>query len=270
MLAGYQVVEGNSAGKFTGGGWKLCIHTTEGSSATGAIGAYRKNNSWPHFTIDADKNQKIQHLELNVAARSLYNDSSDGYDVGRANVIQVEIVGFAKDSPGWSDAKLKWLADRFKEIRAQVNFALVHPEFIAGRQPFTDKGWVDFSGIVGHQHAPDNKNGHWDPGALNVTKIISFMGDPVKPPEIVDLGEDVESTTLTVTIGKDGKGWRDIDTGKFVKACWTQLNSSDPKERYPNFEGVVDSSTTRGNYAVAVIEGAKPNTKFDVRIFWVN
>lgn len=185
MLPGYEIIKGNSAGSYTDGGWKLVLHTTEGSSIAGAVGAYKKNNSWPHFTLSFEEDRKVQHLEVGVAARSLANDTSDGFQVGRARCIQVEICGFAGESQDWKKTKLDWLADRFKEIRAVQSFGFSHPAFTVPAVRMSDKEWVDFGGIVGHQHAPDND--HWDPGRLDVGYIVERMkGVPVPP---VELGE---------------------------------------------------------------------------------
>lgn len=183
-IAGFEQVKGNDAGSFRGGGHKICLHTTEGSSAAGAIGAYRANNSWPHFTFDYPNRRYIQHLEVNVAARSLYNDMTDGYEVGRANVIQIEEVGFSKNSPFRSNDELAFTAEGLRRIRQHFDFPLQYPVFSGTRVAFSDKAWVDYSGIVGHQHAPDNKSGHWDPGALNVGAIVQILGGtpvPVTP-----------------------------------------------------------------------------------------
>lgn len=185
MIPGFEVVQGKDAGSFKGGGHKICLHTTEGSSAAGAIGAYRANNSWPHFTFDYPNRRYIQHLELNVAARSLYNDMTDGFEVGRANVIQIEEVGFSRNSPFRSNDELAFTAEGLRRIREHFDFPLQYPVFSGTRVAFSDKAWVDYSGIVGHQHAPDNKSGHWDPGALNVGAIVGILNGspvPVTPP----------------------------------------------------------------------------------------
>lgn len=185
MIPGFEVIQGNDAGSLTQGGRKLVLHTTEGSSIAGAVGAYRKNNSWPHFTISYKERRKVQHLELNVAARSLSNNNADGYQVGRANCIQVEIQGFAGKMQDCSKEELDWYAGVFNEIRAVRNFEFNYPPFTVPARRMGDKEWVDFPGIVGHGHAPDND--HWDPGALNVSYIVEKMKGAIVPP--VQLGE---------------------------------------------------------------------------------
>lgn len=133
------------------------------------------------------------------------------------------------------------------------------------------------SGHTQHMHVSVGvgNDGKSKPGTYNDTSLwdIGSKPEPPKPPKIVDLGDDMQTAVVTVTIGtKDdkGKGWGAVNTGKTVKACWAVLNSSNPKERYPGFEGITVSSTTDGKQAIGVVEGAKPGSKFDIRIFWVN
>ena len=173
MLAGYEHLPRTGVGSFTGGGHKLCLHTTEGGSVSGAITALDKHKSWSHFLLSFEEKRKIQFIEVNQAAKSLSNNTADGYQTNKANVVQVEICGFAKESGGWSTAKLDWLADCFSEIRKAFDFPLVHLDFKVPAVRLSDKAFVDYAGIVGHQHAPDND--HWDPGALNVPYIVSKM-----------------------------------------------------------------------------------------------
>ena len=69
---------------------KLFTNTTEGGTAKGAFGAYKKNRSDPHFTVD---DQKIyQHIDTALSARSLRNPSG-GVQTNRDSALQIEVVG---------------------------------------------------------------------------------------------------------------------------------------------------------------------------------
>lgn len=207
MLAGYEVVKGNDAGSFTGGGRKLVLHTTEGSSANGAIGAYRANNSWPHFTISYKEQRKIQHLETNVASRALQNNMSDGFQTNRANCVQVEIAGFAKNA--WTKEEMDWYAQRFLEIRGSFYFPL---NFL-GSGRLNDKQFVDYSGICGHKNVPDNN--HSDPGNQDLAYIISRMGAvPTAPESEVFKVKNFEGAIVKVQTGNNGNGYKDIRLSK--------------------------------------------------------
>lgn len=81
-----------SSGSYTSGPFKIVHHTTEGSSAEGAFGAFRANRSDPHFTVDSSK--IYQHINTGKAARALRN-AAGGVQTNRDSAIQIEVVGFA-------------------------------------------------------------------------------------------------------------------------------------------------------------------------------
>lgn len=190
MIPGFEVIPATSpGGSFNGSPWKLVIHSTEGSSIDGAVGAYRSHGGWPHFTVDPARKRKTQHYELNVSSRALAHPAGTP-ETNRAGAINVEVVGFAAQVHAWSQDWLTWLAlEVFAPIRAVCPFALAAPLFVrypdsygtGAAQRFTRSEWATYSGIVGHQHCPDNDHG--DPGALDVTAILAALGGvPPKPP----------------------------------------------------------------------------------------
>lgn len=188
VLAGFEVVPATVGPlSWTGAQWKLVLHTTEGTSAEGAIGAYRAALSWPHFTVDCQRRRKIQHLELISAARSLLHPTGT-VETNRANAVQIELVGFASDTPNWAKVDLQWFAtDVLAPIRAVCPFGLVAARFVAypasagtgASQRFTDVDWINFSGICGHEHVPHNDHG--DPGLIDTTTILAALGTPPQP-----------------------------------------------------------------------------------------
>lgn len=168
-------VIGNDASTFTGGGFKLCLHSTEGASVDGAISAYRANNSWPHFTLGYDRATRkrilIQHIPLNRAARSLKHTL--GPETNRANVIQVEIVGFAKDAAKWPPELYRYIHLLLLWLHRHCDIPMeAHHPFIGqhGYHRLSPTGWVKASGVVGHCHCPGND--HVDPGNINVGKVL--------------------------------------------------------------------------------------------------
>lgn len=180
-LPGFESVPGNDAGSFTGAPWRVVLHTTEGTTAEGAIAAYTTNNSWPHFTVDCQARRRIQHVDLNLASRSLLHPPTT--ETNRANAIQIELVGFAADAPNWAKLDLQWLAtDVLAPIRAVCPFALVAARFVSypssaglgAAQRFTTGEWQLFTGICGHEHVPGNDHG--DPGAIDTTTILNALG----------------------------------------------------------------------------------------------
>lgn len=167
---------GNNAGNFvTGYAYKGVLHTTEGSSASGAINAYTANNSWPHFTVDRD-GTVYQHIALDKAARALQN-LGGGKETNRGRAIQLEVVGFAHEAGNWPSVQATALKSLMRWIEAQVGIQQFGPIFGSSEQygynnplEFGPNYWQSFNGWCGHQHVPENS--HWDPGAIVLTNLF--------------------------------------------------------------------------------------------------
>lgn len=166
---------GNDAGSFVAGYPKRgVLHTTEGNSAAGAIGAYKNANSWPHFTVDKD-GKVYQHIPISKAARSLEN-LSGGVETNRAGAIQIEVVGFAS-KPAWPPAQIESMRSLMRWIEAQTGIQPTGPAFGGPEQyglknplEFTNEQWKSFNGWCGHQHVPENA--HYDPGPINLQDLF--------------------------------------------------------------------------------------------------
>lgn len=228
MLPGFEVIPAtNAGGSFNGSPWKLCLHTTEGSSIEGAVGAYRVNTGWPHITCDPARRRKAQHYELNLSSRALAHPSGTP-ETNRAGIINIEIVGFAAQTGAWPKDWLAWLAaDVFAPVRAVCPFALAAPLFVAypssyglgASQRFSRAMFAGYSGIIGHQHVPDNDHG--DPGALDVATIIATLGGATPVPSPTRrykvnaiLDDPVSGETSIAELRDDGIVWlRNIKTG---------------------------------------------------------
>lgn len=189
MLAGFDTtVAGQDSGPFVAGPMRLVLHTTEGSSAAGAIGAFKSMGSWPHFTVDPLAKVRYQHISLDVGARALIN-APGGVETNREDAIQIEMVGFAAKTPDWTDDALQWLATEvFAPILAATGIPTTHPAFsgtnaagVNAPQRMTFDQWDTFAGICGHQHVPEND--HWDPGAFPIDRLLTFLEDDMQPDE---------------------------------------------------------------------------------------
>lgn len=275
MLPGFEVIAADRAGgTFVGVPWRIVLHTTEGGSTEGAVGAYRSHGGWPHFTVDPKIRRRVQHYELNVSSRALAN-ASGGVETNRANVINIEIVGFATQTPAWSAEWLRWLGtDVLAPIRAVCPFDLVAPHFVPypqsygyrAMQRFDSMRWLGFSGLVGHQHAPENDHG--DPGALDVTEIIAAMrgtapaptrrfkvnaivSDPVSgETQIAELRDDLNVWLRNI---KTGAGW--YTTGPVPEGKPVSLDACYRKD------GTLDVSVHTDKGRTWVI-GAPPGGRF--------
>src|SRR5438105_6587097 len=86
-------VKGTDAGAYTGGPPKGALHTTEGVSGTGAIGAFKWSGSWPHFLV-GETGYVWQFINTSLSARALQHPAGT-VETNRDHAIQIEIVGFA-------------------------------------------------------------------------------------------------------------------------------------------------------------------------------
>lgn len=156
-----------SVGDYISGPFKIVHHTTEGSSAEGAMSAYSKNRSDPHFTVDAT--YIYQHIDTGECARSLRNKPPGNPETNRDSAVQIEIVGFAhlpKGLPTLTNLArlLRWIEGVHGILRVWPN-GYPKPATFDGHDPGGHNrdpdSWDQGSGHFGHCHVP--KNTHWDP-----------------------------------------------------------------------------------------------------------
>lgn len=160
------------AGAFTGGGHKVVLHTTEGSTIAGCYEAVKAANVAPHFALNPRTGALHQYIPLNRAGRALAHPS--GPETNRANAIQIELVGFASQTQDWPDGYLNrigklclWIERHFDVPRR------TGVEFVGGGATphMTGQGFVDYAGYCGHQHVPGND--HWDPGKFRINYLLT-------------------------------------------------------------------------------------------------
>lgn len=229
-------VHGNSAGAYTGGPYKGVLHTTEGSTGSGAISAFQANNSWPHFLVDY-VGKVWQFFDTNVAGRALVN-LAGGVETNRDSAIQIEIVGFAAQPNSHPQAQLDALNALMRWIEANTGVKAKGPgrgfasAYGQNNLRFSFAEWDAFDGWCGHCHVPEND--HWDPGAINLDVLLPGSSSPASY-----LTEVIVPFTLTrpqggyIVVGGDG-GVFAYDgapfvgsipgvpaTAKVVSAAWT-------------------------------------------------
>jgi hypothetical protein len=173
-----------SSGPHLGGPFKIVHHTTEGSTAQGAFGAYQANRSDPHFTVDSTT--IFQHVDTGVAARALRNPPG-GVQTNRDSAVQIEVVGFAHLPK--SKATLRNVARLCRWIEEQHGVPKVWPSgppkpAVNGQDPGghnrSSANWDTKGGHYGHSNVPENT--HWDPAytAAEAAFVLNF--DPAAPP----------------------------------------------------------------------------------------
>jgi hypothetical protein len=177
-------------------GWKIIHHTTEGSSAAGAIAAYRGHGGWPHFTAEwtGSRLRLYQHLPLSVAARALKNGPEAG-ETNRARAVQIEHVGFAATSESWPKARYAAIAALCRWIEAQTGCpAETLPGTVWGtdRPPrLSGSAFHRGRGHAAHQHVPGND--HWDWGQGNIALVLDEDDDARRTLKDGMTGADVEA-----------------------------------------------------------------------------
>ena len=172
---------------------KLLWHTWEGTNWNSAESTFR--NYPPHLGVKVFETPR-QYVPLNLHSYALKGSESDD-----EFVIQLELAGFASDSPDRTATELHWLGT---EVVAPINRALaaaglptIPPVIVpAGfRGPgggivlaspnspirLSDREFESFSGHLGHQHAPA-PDSHWDPGGLDVAAILRYAGTAPQTP----------------------------------------------------------------------------------------
>jgi hypothetical protein len=246
-------------GAYSSGPFKIVHHTTEGSSASGAMGAYRVNKSDPHFTVDSTT--IYQHIDTNSTARALANPPG-GVQTNRDSAIQIEVVGFAGKPK--NIATLKNVAKLCRWIEATHGVPKVWPNGfprVGSRDPGghnrNASNWNGKGGHYGHSQVPENT--HWDPGytraeleiimggSLELVAPLETVAGESSTPEValnasleleVDITPDLKLITYSVSFSLDEKG-----QGSFpLDVAWERIISVIPSAT-KNDEGIWQSFT---------------------------
>lgn len=181
---------GRHYGSFTGGPWKVVLHTTETSGLPG----YAGGDSAPHFTYDPKTREWVQHVDLSSSAGAM-RDEAGGIRTNRDQAIQVEIICYSDKRIADGSSSRLWVGELSDEAYEDLaNFVKWAAEEygveIACRMPrppakygvtsssrMSASEWDSFGGICGHFEVPENT--HWDPGALSFERIISLAQEKV-------------------------------------------------------------------------------------------
>jgi hypothetical protein len=160
------------------GVWRGVLHTTEGSTAQGAFGAYRSSGNLPHFTASAESGrfQIWQHLPIDQFATALMHPSGT-VETNRLACVQIEVVGFAQQ-PVWPQVLIDGVRAWMVWVEEVCGVHPTAPQFLpypasAGASPvrMSQSNWLTFGGWCGHMHVPSNDHG--DPGAINISALLT-------------------------------------------------------------------------------------------------
>ena len=175
----------------------LVLHTTEGSSFSGAKNWMAQQNTSSHVLYDPATDEYEQLIGWNVNARSLRNLSGGVETNNRGRVYQMEIVGRAADVPGYSDVWFQRLAGKVRDVAAATDtplkfpwkfipYSTVRPSSYGANNGvrMSNAEWLEASGVCGHMHVPENTHG--DPG--DMSRLVAILNGPGPEPAPPALG----------------------------------------------------------------------------------
>lgn len=159
-----RVVYADAGGSFLNVPAKLVWHTTEGFGLPNYAG------SAPHFTLNPRTGELWQHMPIDRVAKALAHPAGT-VETNRAHAVQVELIGFAKDTGGWSDEAYARIASLARWIEHNGGVARrAGVKFTVPASRLSPSAWLSYSGHIGHAHVPSND--HWDPGRFRIDKVI--------------------------------------------------------------------------------------------------
>lgn len=190
----------------------LVLHTTESDSFAATHRFFLANpGRQPHIMIDPATGNRVDYIALHLPAKALRNLPGGVETNRRGGVVQVEIVGRAAEVAGKSDEWFRSLARSLTGICTDAGVPVRFPRpFVAypasygmrARQRLTGPEWLEVSGIIGHQHVPENDHG--DPGDLN--RLPDFMEELTMPDRttiVRQMQEDLNTWGAGLTVDGD-------------------------------------------------------------------
>lgn len=205
-----QIDRGGSVPVQDDGPTVVVLHTTE----SGGPAVY--DGTEPHFEVfDTGSGDLLdgtrQFISLAHTAKALYNAPGGGEtNRRRGRIIQIEIVWRAANAPNMPDSLLRRVAAVVAFVRQQFpDLRMVAPpqgfhgaEFgtiaiVNSPLRFTVEEWEAFGGICGHQHVIEND--HWDPGRIDIDKLIAFVGGADEEDPFMALSAEQQEDLLDTT-----------------------------------------------------------------------
>ena len=165
----------------------ILFHTTE----TVGLPGYSYGANAPNATFGIKARKVWQHFSCNRSSRALV-DAPGGAVTNRSRVFQIELICYSDRGIAnrigrpdlWvgnlTDDDLRWIAQQVAPlVKAYPIPYVLTPRFTtsprygtAAPQRMSAAEWTRFAGWTGHAYAPENS--HWDPGALNIPKIMAY------------------------------------------------------------------------------------------------
>ena len=171
--------QGATGGAYTDGPFRGVLHTTQSREYNPSTTEYYGHRNPPHFTIAMKTNgpRVYQHYSIKVASRALRNPPG-GVQTNRRSAIQIEIAWRAERVDHLPDDLVAELKSLMRWIEAQTDIQKTSLDFY-GDEAYGDGSlsrmssaeWNGFDGWCGHQHVPENT--HWDPGRIDINRLLA-------------------------------------------------------------------------------------------------
>lgn len=152
---------------------KIMFHTTE---TTGWPG-YQNGEIAPTLTYNVRTREWRQHNFLDTSARALGDPAVTPVRENRDNIIQIEIIWYAKDIGSLPETAYQDLAEFVAYVRSEWNGPSLNYTKVGGPNDdvhLTSAQYDSFNGLIGHANAPKPST-HWDPGKLDYAKIVALV-----------------------------------------------------------------------------------------------
>lgn len=206
-----RVGRGNS---YAAAPFRFVAHTTEviPSTLDGARSMAEQHRAPPQLWAWPERRWLGQTVPLDRAAFALKHPKGTP-ETNRQGALQVEVIGFAKDTPHWPELWWDWLGSNVLAAVVAAGFPVnldrVAP--VAGVEGYGPNGtvrmdwdeWAGFDGVCGHANVPGNE--HWDPGVADLRRVAVMakrtlglgMAVPLPaPPAPIPSGPRVEESLL--------------------------------------------------------------------------
>lgn len=208
-LAGAKVIKGlRDGGSMTGGSPRVVWHTTENdpktTSATNIANYLNNSGNQVHIVWNPVTGEIVQMIPADRAGRGLENHAG-GVETNRQGTvcIQIEVVGkatqpFTATACKGLDQIVTWLRSLGIPDAWPSGSPLPYPKSYGSNGQRAVFNWSK-GGHFSHSQVPENVHG--DPGAVDITKILSAGVRPVvpapRPPVVVTPAKPVPHPIVT-------------------------------------------------------------------------
>lgn len=158
---------------------KTLWHTAEMTDLIDTVDALIRKRAEPHFVLDIAKGRCIQLISMDEYARALEHPTGTP-ETNLAGCIQIEICGYAKDSTKWTEREYHHIAALALLIEYHTKCARISDKDFVGEGRAVHvrpENWLHAHGHFGHEHAPSQPDGHWDPGAMRIHNVFHLMNE---------------------------------------------------------------------------------------------